>query len=741
MLSTEECHEIERLKVLADLRIMHTPVSPAFDAIVEAAAGIFDCPIGLISLVAQDNQWFKAKCGIALEGTDRSVAFCDHTIRSRSELIVTDARKDPRFADNPFVLGEPHIRFYAGVPLSVDGRYYVGSLSVIGTEPRMVTSVELTQLRRLAHAVEGLLLAHRANVRTSEALAEAEKQRQQAEAREKLLAHVESMAAIGAWRVDLAAGTVAWSDEVRRIHEVEDQVIPLERGFNFYAPHDRDRVRNIVSRAIEGDARFHFDADLITATGRERRVRVSGDIERPDGVPTHMIGIFQDITDAYHAEQRLWRSANIDALCDMPNRIWFQTMLAERLASQTPSDATLTLMLLDLNGFKEINDTLSHLAGDAVLRTVARRLQALAGDMAAIARLGGDEFALLFDARLGHDELRRLSEEILQDLRKPVQFDRRSIYFSASIGIAHYPQDAATPDDFMRAADMALYKVKRGGRGSVGRFSPEIAAIFDTRRVAIEKVRRAGAEGGIVPFYQPKVRLPDRSVYGFEALARIRNADGTISSPADFWPAFADATSSRLITQHIVGGVIKDMARWLGEGLDPGVVSFNVGEYSFHTPDFAAKLIRALEEKQIPRSLIEIEVTETVFWGDDPRLVGRTLEQLHGEGIRISLDDFGTGYASLTHLKDFPIDCLKIDQTFITGLGARPQDMTIVNAIVDLGHNLGMDVVAEGIETEAQCEFLRLARCNGGQGYLFGKAMPAAEAVNLLGRATIARRA
>jgi diguanylate cyclase (GGDEF)-like protein/PAS domain S-box-containing protein len=742
MLANEEHHEIERLRVLADLRILNTPYSPAFDAIVEAAAAIFDCPIGLVSLVAEENQWFKARCGIDLEGTDRKVAFCDHTIRSGSALIVADARHDPRFADNPFVLGEPHIRFYAGIPLSVDDTYYIGSLCVIGTEPKEVGVAEIGQLRRLARAVEGLLLAHRAAVHTNDALEEAREQRRKAERREKLLAHVESMAAIGAWRVDLKTGEVAWSDQVRRIHDVaEDTVITLDFGFNFYAEHDRDMVRSVVGGAIERGEPFHFDADFVTANGRPRRVRVAGDVEHVAGAPLSMTGIFQDITDEYHAEQQLWRSANIDALCGIPNRNWFQQALREKLDVAEAAGGELTLMLLDLDGFKEINDTLGHLAGDAVLAVVARRLKAVVGEQAAIARLGGDEFTVLIDRPLPGGELRRLADDILAELRKPACFDNQSIYFSASMGIAHYPADAATADDFMRAADMALYKIKRAGRGSVGHFSPEIATIFDTRRLAIEKVRRAGAEGRIVPFYQPKVRLADRSVYGFEALARIRNTDGTISGPADFWSAFADATSARLISQHIMAGITEDIARWLDAGLDPGVVSFNAGEFSFQTPDFAAQLIRRLEQKRIPRAMIEIEVTETVFWGEDSKLVGKLLEQLHGEGIRISLDDFGTGYASLTHLRDFPIDCIKIDQTFIAGLGARAQHTTIVNAIVDLGHNLGMDVVAEGIETEPQLDFLRSVRCNGGQGFLFSRAVPASEAAGMLGRTAAARRA
>jgi diguanylate cyclase (GGDEF)-like protein/PAS domain S-box-containing protein len=742
MLADEEHHEIERLKVLADLRILDTPCSPAFDAIVEAAAAIFGCPIGLVSLVSEDSQWFKSKCGITLEGTGRSVAFCDHTIRSRKELIVEDARRDPRFADNPFVLGEPYVRFYAGIPLSIDGTYYIGSLCVIGTEPKKATEAELDQLRRLARAVEGLLLAHRAAVYANDALVEAKEQRLQAERRERLLRQVETMAAIGAWRVDLRSSEVIWSDQVRLIHELPvDTIITLEFGFSFYAAHDRAMVQQAVQTAIVTNQPFRFDADFVTAKGRLRRVRVAGDVEHDNGEPAFLIGIFQDITDAHEAERQLWKAANIDALCGIPNRNWFQAALREKLASAQVSERQLTLMLLDLDGFKEINDTLGHLAGDEVLRVVAKRLGAILGEHASIARLGGDEFTILIDKPISGEALRQLSDEILAALRKPTEFDRQSIYFSASIGIAHYPVDASNADDFMRSADMALYKVKRAGRGSVGHFSPEIATIFDTRRLAIEKVRTAGAEGRIVPFYQPKVRLADRSIYGFEALARIRNPDGSISGPGDFWPAFADATSSRLISQHILAGITEDITRWMDMGLDPGVVSFNACEYCFQAPDFATQLIKRLDEKRIPHSAIEIEVTETVFWGEDSKLIGRMLEQLHREGIRISLDDFGTGYASLTHLKDFPIDCLKIDQSFIAGLGAKAQHTTIVNAIVDLGHNLGMDVVAEGIETEPQLTFLRAVGCNGGQGFLFSKAVPMEDAMRMLKREPVARRA
>lgn len=735
----DAAHEHERLKVLADLRILNTPCSPAFDAIVEAAAGIFGCPISLISLVAEDSQWFKAKYGLDLEGTGRDVSFCDHTVRAGHELVVEDARLDPRFANNPFVTGEPFIRFYAGVPLSLDGIYHLGSLSVIGHEPKQPTDEELRQLHRLAHAVEGLLHAHRANVWANDALQEAQAQRQEAERRERLLGLVERMAGIGAWRIDLKTREMTWSDEIRRIRGLPvdygkrpGEPITLENGFLFFAPHEQDRVRQIIDQAVETLAPFQFEAAFIHMSGQQRRVRISGEVECENGEACHLAGICQDITDAHEAEQRLWTSANIDVVCSIPNRTWFQKTLQEKIAAAALSSSRLTLMLLDLDNFKEVNDTLGHMAGDAVLRAVSRRLMAVLGARASVARLGGDEFVVLIDEEMPLEELKTLAESILAEMRKPLSFDRQSIYFSSSMGIAHFPDDAASADDLMRCADMALYKIKRGGRGSIGYFSREIATILDGKRIAVERVRRASAEKRIAPYYQPKYRLLDRTLYGFEALARIRDKDGSIIGPGDFWSAFSDPTSSRLIGEHVMLGVTRDMAAWLDRGIDPGIVSFNVCEYSFQNPEFSERLLRRLEKLEIPRGLIEIEVTETVFWGEDSKLVGRILEDLHNEGIRIALDDFGTGFASLTHLRDFPIDCIKIDQSFIAELGTKPQHQAIVRAIIDLGQNLEMEVVAEGIETEDQLVFLKLAGCDCGQGFLFSRAVSAEDAGRML---------
>lgn len=726
MVEFDPVAETKRVKALRDLQILGTPASAAFDAIVETAATIFECPTSLVSLMDEDRQWFKAKFGIEFDGTSRSIAFCDRTISSRATLIVPDASQDPRFEGNPLVTGEPHIRFYAGVPLSLDGELCLGALCVIGTEPKEPNDEQIRQLERLGRAVEGLLQAHRHLVTSLAATAEADRQSREARRREALLLQVERMAAIGAWRVDIATQAVIWSDQIRILHELEDgQTLSLEEGLMFYPEPDRSAVMNAIKGAIDQGSAFALDADFVTARGRKRRIRCSGDIEFENGKPAHIIGIFQDVTERHEAERALWLSAHVDQLSGLANRYSFQKDLADRLLKNRGRTQKVHILLIDLDGFKEVNDTIGHQAGDEVIAVTAGRLQITAGDQALVARLGGDEFAIVVDQPINSDGLRCLTDSVLAQIKSPIEFRGEAIHVAASIGVACFPDDARAPDELLRCADMALYKVKRSGRGSIGFFSPEIATIFDTRRAALEKVRNAAADNRIIPHYQPKFRLGDLSIYGFEALARIKNEDGTVSGPSDFWSAFADPFSSRTITAHILEAILADVVRWRATGLDPGTISFNAGEFSFRDANFAADLVQKIDAMGIPRSMFEVEVTETVFWGDDPKLVGRLLTDLRNAGLRVSLDDFGTGYASLTHLRDYPIDTLKIDQSFVGGLGKKKQNTAIVNAIVELGHNLGMTIVAEGIETPAQLEFLRSIGCDHGQGYLVGKPLAA----------------
>jgi diguanylate cyclase (GGDEF)-like protein len=551
--------------------------------------------------------------------------------------------------------------------------------------------------------------------------------------RSSWLRQVEALADVGAWMLDTETGEITWSDQMFRLFGLPVGPPPsFETAMSFFPEPSRSAVARKINDAVAHGTPFEFDADLITAGGERRRVRSTGEPKWSQGKLKYFVGVLKNITRQHEIEQRLWRSAHIDALAGIANRQWFQQRLAQSVAEASGKGQEFVLMLLDLDGFKEINDTLGHQAGDEVVRVIAPRIGEALGPDAFTARIGGDEFAVILPVSRSSTDLRAQAEKILAQIRKPVLYQGVSAFASGSIGIACFPHDADTPEGLLRCADMALYKVKRSGRGTVAFFGPELSKMFDARRRAIEMVRQAAQEGRIIPHFQPKIRMEDRSVYGFEALARIRNSDGTISGPGEFWAAFNDPESARQISVEMLRGIVRCIATWRRKGLDVGVVSFNASEFSFQRGDFAQNLLGQLDRLGIPPASVEVEITETVFLGDDAQLVQAALEELHAAGVSISLDDFGTGYASLTHLRDFPIDTLKIDRSFVHGLKEKPQNASIIRGIIDLAHNLGIQVVAEGVETEDQYEFLRAAGCDNAQGYLFGKPVPAREAQGYL---------
>jgi diguanylate cyclase (GGDEF)-like protein len=727
MARPEPENEIGRIAALRALDILDTPPTPEFDALARLAAANFGTDKALVSLLDTHRQWFKARIGIAVSNTPRRFAFCRYTILGRKPMIIEDAQADARFRDNPFVLGEPHIRFYAGYPLALDGEHNVGSLCVIGDRPLRPKRAQIERFVELGTVAEGLLRAHAAIRRAERADAAVAERTRAAETQARFLQQIEQIASIGAWTLDLATEEVTGSPQLYEIYDIDPtEPFTMERGIACYPEADRKIAETKLAEAIVREQPFTFDLDLVTPKGRRKRVRAMGDVEKQDGAVRRLVGVIQDVSAEHEAMQRLWRAAHIDDLTGLANRTWFRTRLAEAIDEARAAARGVALMILDLDAFKEVNDRIGHRAGDAVIRTLAERFAAAAGEDSFVARLGSDEFAAL----LGETEeaaLRRIADDVAAQIRRPVVVEGSRLFLSGSIGIARYPADATTGDDLHKCADVALYRVKQSGRGAVGFFTQELGGLFDQRRAAVELVRQAGAEGRIRPFYQPMVRLPERTVYGFEALVRIREADGGVCGPQAFWRAFDDPESARQIDDQMFQQVTAHIAHWRAAGLDPGVVSVNVSEYYFKSADFAERVLHRLSRLAIPPSALKLEVTETILLGEDTARVGAILSRLHEAGVAIALDDFGTGYASLTHLRDFPIDVIKIDRTFLRDVGRKPASAVIVKAMIELAANLGVKVVAEGVETEAQAAFLTEAGCGAAQGYLFGAAMPAAE--------------
>ena len=424
-----------------------------------------------------------------------------------------------------------------------------------------------------------------------------------------------------------------------------------------------------------------------------------------------------------------------DSLTGLPNRALFQRRLEKLTASSAGAAASFALVLLDVDEFKLTNDTLGHDAGDAVLLAFADRLKLAIRSEDLVARLGGDEFAVLLMGMSGPLEIEDFSSELLKRLGEPCEHEGKLVHCHASIGASIYEgEDSA--QNMLKHADLALYEAKTSGRGVFRLYDPTMWSNMLMRREMLSLAEEALEGGFIEPFYQPKVHLQTGEVVGFEALLRCCLPDQQAKGPDCIAAAFEDSALAARLSDRMVDGVIKDISTWRAAGLPFGHVAINAAAAELRSGDFADRLLAKLNHAGIAPECIQIEVTESVLLGRGIEHVERTFNELAEKGIILALDDFGTGFASLTHLKQFPVQIIKIDRSFVHDLQIDEEDGAIVDALIGLGKALRIEVVAEGIETKAQRDFLRALGCSIGQGYLFGPAVPAARVPELLRRAT-----
>lgn len=442
--------------------------------------------------------------------------------------------------------------------------------------------------------------------------------------------------------------------------------------------------------------------------------------------------VSRDVTAQRLAQDRLRVASEQDSLTDLLNRRSLKHRINRAVNRARQAGGQVGLLLLDLDHFKNVNDTLGHGAGDHLLRVLSRRLRTNLPRSAAIGRLGGDEFAVLVEEIDGQDELTRIAEIMLRQIAEPIHYSGRVINGGMSIGGALFPRDAWDTSGLMGCADTALNDLKNGGRGGVRIFSERMTRAAHTMATQLTLARQLIRDQAVEPHYQPKVRLEDGSVIGFEALLRWRTADGELGLPGAVVEAFKDYELATGLAGLIHDGVLADMAAWRDLGLPLLPISINAAPVEFLRDDFATRLLRRLKDYRIPPELIEIEVTEHILLERGAECVANALRILKSRGVRISLDDFGTGHSSFAHLRDFPVDNVKIDRSFVSRMIGEPTILAIVEAMSRLGPALSIDVIAEGIETEHQRKVLLGAECQFGQGFLFGKAMSAGDVTRRL---------
>lgn len=430
---------------------------------------------------------------------------------------------------------------------------------------------------------------------------------------------------------------------------------------------------------------------------------------------------FRDTTFRRATEERIRWTADHDALTGLPNRHLFQNRLDELVQKGN----AFALLLLDVNDFKRVNDTLGHDAGDALLRAFAVRLAKSVRENDLVARLGGDEFALILDGISSENGVSSAAGRVFEELSNPCVHAGHFLECCASIGAALFPLHGRSRETLLKQADMALYAAKSAGSQRAELFRPELRHEMQLRTSKLNLARTALRQKTILPHYQPKVELRSGRLSGFEALLRWRHDKRGFQLPDTIAPAFEDLDLAAQISDRMIEAAVSDMRRWLDDNVSFGHVAINASAAEFRRGNFAETLLEQLHRHEVPPHCLQLEVTETVFLGRGAEYVEKALKTLSDAGVSIALDDFGTGYASLAHLKNFPVDIIKLDRSFVSNLLITPDDAAIVKAVINLGRSLNIQVVAEGIETPEQHRELRRIGSKYGQGFLYQKAIPA----------------
>ncbi len=542
----------------------------------------------------------------------------------------------------------------------------------------------------------------------------------------------------------LAASVYAASNEAILITDKNNLIVGVNPAFIKITGYQPEEVighnPSVLKSGIHDDAFFKAMWDEINATGYWQGEiydkRKNGDVYlkwltintvfNEDGTVNQHVAMFTDISQKKEAENLIWRQANFDFLTALPNRQMFHDRLEHEVEVTNRSKHPLALILLDLDNFKEVNDTLGHDMGDELLIQTASRLKSCVRETDTVARLGGDEFIILLSDVLKADVVERVCLDILQKLREPYYLNTEVAYISASIGVTIYPQDTHDIDTLIKNADQAMYDAKNQGRDRFSYFTPLMQAQSKMKMQIANDLRHALERGEFWLAYQPIVTLATGEIHKAEALIRWQHPKRGLIGPSEFIPIAEDTGLIMKIGEWVFTEAVKQLAKWRSAYHNKFEISVNKSPIQFRdeSKDYLSWPDQ-LHKLRLPGECVVVEITEGMLMESNDAVTKKLLAY-RDAGIQVSLDDFGTGYSSLSYLKKFDIDYLKIDKSFINNLKPDSEDMALCEAIIVMAHKLGIKVIAEGVETLQQKELLLKAGCDFAQGYLFSKPIPAA---------------
>lgn len=447
-------------------------------------------------------------------------------------------------------------------------------------------------------------------------------------------------------------------------------------------------------------------------------------IKNKNGDVINYIGLFSDLTEKRMTEEHIHQLAHYDALTGLPNRLLFMERLKQVILMARRKAIKIALLFLDLDGFKKINDSLGHDAGDMLLQEVSIRLKKYMRESDMVCRLGGDEFTIIIEGYSQIGDIVIVVNKILKELAKPVHIGERMVYVTASIGISLYPDDGDDIQNLVKNADTAMYAAKERGKNCYDFYDYEMNRKTLERLTLEGCIHRAYEQNQFMVYYQPKIDLRDGSVCGAEALIRWNHDRAGFVPPSQFIPLAEETGMILPIGEWVIRTVCSDMRRWREEGLEDIPISINLSAVQFRDPNLIKVIDTIIRQEEIEPQFIDLEITESMLMGNVENSISM-MHQLKEIGVTLSIDDFGTGYSSLKYLKQFPINTLKIDKSFIDELPGNHSDEAIVKTIIDLAHNLDMDIIAEGIEKPEQARFLLVHGCRKAQGFYYSKAIEA----------------
>ena len=723
-----------RVEELYTFGILGTCSEPAFDRLTRLACELLGTPVAAIGFLEHQHQWFKAQQGRDETQIPREHAVCAHAVAERAPLVIEDVAEDPRFRDNPYLRGPPRIRAYLGTPLISARGHAIGALCVQDTRPRFFNGHHVRQLEELAALVIDELELRR--VRRF-----VERYGQLCESGPAVIFRWRAQPG---WPIDYASAsaTVVLGYTPAELYQ--------RRFTDLVHPEDIPGLERAYEHQVaEGGSRFEYGPYRVRCQdGAYAPVRETTLVERDKhGEVVALYGYLADVggteplgTHGGYAEPDTAKastashapSARDGTLTALASRSALLSRLKRAIAECQYEGRALAVIAFDVRDFRAVNDSLGRERGDEVLHRLGQRLAAAVGESQVAARLSGDEFAVLLPRADDRRSVEAVARTLLDQLEAPYEVAGLKTLLAVRAGIHLCEGGGCSAETLLEQAETALYQAK-SEKARYRFFSPELVTSARERLELGAELREALAADQLTVHYQPQTDLISGDWIGVEALARWHHPERGWISPAQFIPA---AERSGLIGElgaWVLEQACREAQGWLARGWDLDRVCVNVAAPQLTDPDFHHQVRQILSRTGLPASRLELEITESLMVSPTQETLDR-LEALRDLGVRMAVDDFGTGYSTLSYLKDLPIDRLKVDRSFVRGMPDQPRLLAVTRAILALGKNLGFEVLAEGIETEHERRELLAEGCLQGQGFLFGRPVPA-EQIALSGRA------